>query len=53
MEPQDPETPQKPSKSYGKRPFWQWAVIYLIIAIVVYGLIYLIFIRKSGGTSSY
>jgi hypothetical protein len=55
MEPQDPETPQKPSKGYGKRPVWQWVVIYLIVAIVVYGLIYLLFIKdgSGGGTSGY
>lgn len=47
--------PQKPSKGYGKRPVWQWVVIYLVIAIVVYGIIYLVFIHKSGstGTSGY
>lgn len=49
MEPQE----NKPAKSYGKRPMWQWAVIYLIVAIVVYGIIYLVFIRKSGSTSGY
>jgi flagellar basal body-associated protein FliL len=58
MEPEDsqePEQPQKPSKGYGKRPMWQWVVIYLVIAIIVYGLIYLLFIHKGGGTggSSY
>ena len=42
-------TEQKPTKAYGKRPVWQWVVIYLIVAIVVYGLAYLIFFHKSGG----
>jgi hypothetical protein len=53
MEPESksPETPQKPSKGYGKRPMWQWVLIYLVVAIIVYGLIYLIFIHKSGGSS--
>lgn len=37
-------------KGYGKRSMKQWIVIYLILAIVVYGLAYLIFFRKSGGT---
>lgn len=37
----------KPTKGYGKRPIWQWVVIYLIVAAIVYGLIYLIFF--SGG----
>jgi hypothetical protein len=42
---------QKPTKGYGKRPVWQWVVIYLIIAIIVYGAIYLIFFRGNGGSS--
>ena len=41
--------PQK-SKGYGKRPMWQWVVIYLVAAIIVYGLIYVLFIHKSGST---
>ncbi len=36
------------SGTYGKRPLWQWIVIYVIVAVIVYGLIYLLFIRKSG-----
>lgn len=27
---------------------WQWVVIYLVLAIVVYGLIYYVFFRHSG-----
>lgn len=44
------QSSQKPDKGYGKRPVWQWVVIYLVIAIVVYGIIYLLFIHKSGGS---
>ncbi|HVX48441.1 MAG TPA: hypothetical protein VHA05_03750 [Candidatus Saccharimonadales bacterium] len=52
MEPE--KQPEKSTKGYGKRPVWQWVVLYLIIAIVVYGLIYFIFIHKgsSGGSGS-
>lgn len=32
-------------KGYGKRPLWQWAVIYLVIAAIVYGLVYYFFLR--------
>jgi hypothetical protein len=53
MEPQDSQAPQKPSKGYGKRPAWQWVAIYVVVAIVVYGLIYLLFIHKSGSTGGY
>ncbi len=34
---------------YGKRPLWQWIVIYLILAIIVYGAIYYFFLSKHGG----
>jgi hypothetical protein len=43
---------KKQVKGYGKRPFWQWAVIYLVVAVIVYGLVYYIFINNgdSNGT---
>jgi hypothetical protein len=50
MQPQDSK---KPSKGYGKRPMWQWVVIYLVVAVVVYGLIYYVFMRDNGGTNPY
>ena len=34
---------------YGKRPLWQWILIYAIVGIVVYGLIYYFLIAKKGG----
>jgi flagellar basal body-associated protein FliL len=46
---EDPGDNQKPAKGYGKRPLWQWVLIYVVLAIIVYGLIYFIFIHKSGG----
>lgn len=45
----DNENQPAPKPGYGKRPVWQWVVIYLIVAAIVYGLIYLLFIRDSGG----
>jgi len=48
MEPEQSDSPQKPSKGYGKRPMWQWVVIYLIVAAVLYTLVYYLFIHKSG-----
>lgn len=45
--------PAAPSKGYGKRSRIQWILIYLVVAIVVYGIIYFVWIRKSGGTSGY
>lgn len=40
-----PKTEEK--KAYGKRPLWQWIVIYLIIAAVVYGLVYYFFLKGA------
>lgn len=35
--------------SYGKRPMWQWVLIYVVIGAIVYGLIYYFVIGKKGG----
>ena len=43
----------KPTKGYGKRSKGQWIAIYVVAAIIVYGLIYLIFIHKSGSGTGY
>lgn len=32
---------------YGSRPLWQWLLIYLVIAVVVYGLIYYFIFGKT------
>lgn len=45
------KAPQK-SGGYGKRPMWQWIVIYLIVGAIVYGLVYYLFIR-NGSSSPY
>jgi hypothetical protein len=52
MDPDKPDEQQKPKKGYGKRPMWQWVLLYVILAIIVYGLIYIIFIHKSGTGST-
>lgn len=53
MDEQPSEPSQKPSKGYGKRPVWQWVLIYLVVAVILYGLIYLIFFHKgSSGSGS-
>jgi hypothetical protein len=36
-------------KGYGKRPIWQWVAIYLVAAIVIYGLIYFLFFKGNLG----
>lgn len=42
------ESQQKTSR-YGKRPLWQWIVLYLIIGALVYGLVYYFVLSKKGG----
>lgn len=39
--------------SYGKRPLWQWIVIYAVVGIVVYGLVYYFVFAKKGGGYNY
>lgn len=34
---------------YGKRPLWQWVLIYLAVGAVVYGLIYYFVFAGKGG----
>ena len=34
---------------YGKRPLWQWVVIYLVVAVVAYGAIYYFVLSKNAG----
>ena len=51
MDDEQEENKQPAKKTYGKRPVWQWVVIYLIAAVIVYGLIYILFIHKATGSS--
>lgn len=44
------------TKGYGKRPLWQWIVLYLIIGGILYFLIYYFFFQgnsSDGGIYSY
>lgn len=43
-------SPQK--SGYGKRPLWQWIVLYLVIGAAAYAAIYYFVIAKKGGYSS-
>lgn len=36
---------------YGKRPLWQWILLYIVIATVVYGLIYYFYIAWQNKNS--
>ena len=46
------QSSDKPSKGYSKHSKKYWLVVYLIVAVVAYGLIYLLFIHKSGSGNS-
>lgn len=35
-------------KPYGKRPIWQWIVLYVVIAVVIYGLVYYFILGKKN-----
>jgi hypothetical protein len=41
------EQPSKNSGGYGKRPMWQWILLYIIVGAAVYGFIYYFFIQGS------
>lgn len=43
------EAAENKSGGYGKRPLWQWVVIYLVIGAIVYGAVYYLFLAKKGG----
>jgi hypothetical protein len=38
-----------PKTGYGKRPLWQWILLYVIVGAVVYGAIYYFVFAKKGG----
>lgn len=49
MEDNQSKTEEKYGQGYGgKRPLWQWILIYLIIGVIVYGVIYLLFLRSTS-----
>lgn len=37
------------NNEYGKRPLWQWVIIYLVIGGIIYAGIYYFFLSKKGG----
>lgn len=44
------EEENKTPTAYGKRPLWQWVIIYLVVAVLIYGLVYYLFLAKKGGS---
>jgi hypothetical protein len=48
-----PEAPVEKKSYYGKRPLWQWVVIYVVVGGLVYGLIYYFVYARNGGGYQY
>jgi magnesium-transporting ATPase (P-type) len=43
--------PEPKNNGYGKRPWWQWLLIYIAVGGLVYWLIYY-FVSASGGNTN-
>lgn len=43
------ETDEKQEYGYGKKPLWQWVLIYLVIGGIIYAAIYYFYFAKKGG----
>lgn len=41
------------NSGYGKRPMWQWILIYLIVGGIAYAAIYYFFLAPKGGSLGY
>ena len=48
---QQSQTPPQTNQNYGygKRPLWQWILIYIVVGGLIYGLVYYFFLNKNGG----
>ncbi|HEY4517485.1 MAG TPA: hypothetical protein VJI74_01180 [Candidatus Paceibacterota bacterium] len=44
-------TPPVTGGGYGKRPLWQWILLYVVIGGVAYGLLYYFVFSGNGGYS--
>lgn len=47
------QTVEQKNDGYGKRPLWQWVVIYLVIGGIIYAGIYYFFLAKKRGGFNY
>jgi len=45
------ESEQPKKGGYGKRPLWQWILLYVIIGGIVYFGVYYFFIHKNSASS--
>jgi hypothetical protein len=42
-----------PTKGYGKRPIWQWILLYLVVGGIIYLIVYMVFFRDADGGGIY
>ncbi len=42
------DTIQQNTSGYGKRPLWQWLLLYVVIGAILYGLIYYFVFARRG-----
>ncbi len=42
-------TSEQKTYGYGKRPLWQWILLYVVIGAIIYGIIYYFVFYKKGG----
>lgn len=47
------ENESNKSSGYGKRPLWQWVLIYIVIGGIIYFAIYYLFLRGKYSSSNY
>lgn len=38
--------------NYGKRPLWQWLIVYAVVAVILYGLVYYFVLAKHSSNYS-
>jgi hypothetical protein len=48
----NPQASGSPKGAYGKRPLWQWILIYVLVGGIVYYAIYYFVLAGKGGYSS-
>lgn len=46
-------TSSKGYGKYGKRPIWQWILLYLIVGGAIYLIVYMLFFRNGNGGGIY
>jgi hypothetical protein len=39
---------EKKQDGYGKRPLWQWVLLYIVIGVVIYGAVYYFVLGKNS-----